>query len=70
MKLEIYPAMELVNPVKRQSIEWETVFSGYASERKLAPEYIENSETVRGQLSTLANEISRVHRRYKCLVNP
>lgn len=69
MNLEIYPAMELVNPVKRQSLEWETVSSGYTSERKLAPEYIENGETVRGQRNTLANEISRVHR-YKCLVNP
>lgn len=54
--------MELVNPVKRKSIEWDTVSSGYTSERKLAPEYIENGGTVRGQLSTLANEISRVHR--------
>lgn len=45
MKLEIYPAMELVNPVKRQSIEWETVSSGYTYERKLTPEYIENGET-------------------------
>lgn len=65
MKLEIYPAMELVNQVKRQSIEWETVSSGYTYERKLTPEYIENGETVRGQLSTLANEISSVHR-YRC----
>lgn len=62
MKLEIYPATELVNPVKRQSIEWETVSSGYTYERKLAPEYIENGETLRGQLNTLTNEICRVHR--------